>query len=134
MNRRFEIRHISFWPAMRIIFVIFLVVGILFAILYAVMLAGMGFIATGIGDSAFGDDFGILRNLGFVMIPVIAIIYAVFGTIAAAVWICIYNIAASAVGGIEVELRPVEGVIPPAPQSGRDTGTTRAAADDTEQP
>jgi hypothetical protein len=34
--------------------------------------------------------------------------YAVFGTIAIAVWVLIYNLLASIVGGIELTLEPTE--------------------------
>ncbi len=108
MSNRFEIRHIPLWPAVKLAFIVFLVVGILFAILYAVMLAAMGFLASTFGESVFGEDIGIFRNLGFVMIPVIAILYAAFGTIAAVIWILVYNVAASVVGGVEVELKQKE--------------------------
>jgi hypothetical protein len=115
VNNRFEIRHIPLWPAVKLAFIVFLVVGILFAILYALMLAAMGFLASTFGESVFGEDMGILKNLGFVMIPVIAILYAVFGTIAAVVWILVYNVVASVVGGVEVELKKKERWMPGEP-------------------
>ena len=47
MDHRFEIRRISIWPAARLAFVILLVIGILVAILYATIIAGLGLIAAG---------------------------------------------------------------------------------------
>ena len=104
MRQRYEIRHIPVWPAMKFVFIALLVVGILFAVFYAFMLAGMGFLAGSFGESVLGEDMGFLRNLGFVMIPIIAISYAIFGTIAVVIWLVVYNVIASIVGGIEVEM------------------------------
>ena len=115
MEHRFEIRRIPLWPAVRIAFVMFLVIGILFAILYAFFLAGLGFIAGTVGGSGLHDDFGIVRNLGFVMIPIIAIMYALFGTLVAVIWVLVYNLLASIVGGVEIDLKLKEGGGPGAP-------------------
>ncbi|HUV36406.1 MAG TPA: DUF3566 domain-containing protein [Patescibacteria group bacterium] len=131
MEHRFEIRHIPLWPAVKLVFVLFLIIGILFAILYAVILTGVGFLATTLGESAFGEDFGILKNLGFVMIPVIAVVYALFGSIAVVIWVVIYNLIASVIGGVEVDLKQkARSATGPAPRPIEIAGTSESPASD----
>ena len=114
MATTYVLRKIPLWPVIRMCFVIFIVIGILIGVFYALLLSSWGFLASSFGDSSLGNPFGILRNLGFILIPVIAILYAIFGTIVVAIWVLIYNLIASVVGGIELMLDTSEKVVQPA--------------------
>jgi hypothetical protein len=85
-------------------FVVFIIIGIVIGVFYAIMLSMWGALMSSFTDAGFGEQFGMLRGLGFVLIPVIAILYAVFGTIVVAIWTVVYNLIAAVVGGVELVL------------------------------
>jgi len=118
MRKTFEMRRIPVWPVMRVVFIIFLIIGIIVGLMYGFMISSFGLLLSALGESSIDEGFPLIGNLGFVMVPIIALFYAVFGTIAAIIWVVIYNITASVVGGIELELEereiPFSGV-PTAP-------------------
>ena len=104
MRKTFEMRRIPIWPVMRVVFIIFLIIGIIVGLMYGFMISSFGLLLSALGESPLDEGFPLIGNLGFLMIPIFAILYAVFGTIAAVIWAVIYNITASVVGGIELEL------------------------------
>ena len=104
MRKIFEMRRIPVWPVMRVVFIIFLIIGIIVGLMYGFMISSFGLLLSALGESPLDEGFPLIGNLGFLMIPIFAILYAVFGTIAAVIWAVIYNITASVVGGIELEL------------------------------
>jgi hypothetical protein len=105
VERTYEIRKIPLWPAVRLMFVLFLVVGILIAIIYSIIFSGLSFLANTLGESPFGNDMEMFQRLGLVMIPIIAVSYAFFGTLVVIIWVLVYNLIASVVGGIELDLK-----------------------------
>ena len=114
MAQTYILKKVPLWPVIRMSFVLFIIIGILIGIFYALLLSSWSFLASSFADSSLGNPFGILRNLGFILIPVIAILYAVIGTIVVAIWVLIYNVMASIVGGVELVLDPAEKVARPA--------------------
>jgi len=100
----FVLKKIPLWPVLKMGFVIFIIIGIVVGVFYAMMLSMWGALMSSFTDAGFGEQFGMLRGLGFVLIPVIAILYAVFGTIVVAIWTIVYNLIAAVVGGIELVL------------------------------
>jgi hypothetical protein len=104
MSKKFEMRRIAVWPVVRVVFIIFLIIGIVVGLMYGLMMSSFGLLLSAIGESPLDEGFPLIGNLGFLMIPMFAIFYAVFGTVAAVIWVVIYNITASVVGGIELEL------------------------------
>ena len=105
---KYRLNRIPLWPVMRVTFVILLVVGVIIGLVYGILLSGLGIIMGALGESAWGEGIPALGNLGFLMIPFIAILYAVFGTIWVLVWVLIYNVVSKVTGGIELELSPGE--------------------------
>ena len=105
MEQVYELRKVPIIAVAKVAFVILLIVGILIAIIYSIIFSSMSFLASALGDSPLGDDYAIFRNFGLIMIPVIALSYAIFGTIAVIIWALIYNIIASVTGGIELVLK-----------------------------
>jgi hypothetical protein len=100
----FVLKRIPLWPVIRMAFVVFIIIGIVIGVFYAIMLSMWGALMSSFADAGFGEQFGVLRGLGFVLIPVVAILYAVFGTIVVAIWTIVYNLIAAVVGGIELVL------------------------------
>jgi hypothetical protein len=114
MAQTFILKKVPLWPVIRMGFVLFIIIGILIGIFYALLLSSWSFFASSFGDSSLVNPFGMLRNLGFILIPVVAILYAVIGTIVVAIWVLIYNVMASIVGGVELMLEAAEKVARPA--------------------
>ena len=104
MRRRFELKQLPVWPVARTAFIVLLAVGILVGILYGVMCASFGFLAGILGDAGNAGELLMFQRLGFVMIPMIAVFYAVFGTIGVVIVTVVYNLAAGAFGGITLVL------------------------------
>jgi hypothetical protein len=104
----FVLKKIPLWPALKMGFVLFIIIGIVIGVFYAILLSTWGVLMSSFTDAGFGEQFGVLRGLGFVLIPVIAIMYAIFGTIVVAIWTIVYNLIAAVVGGIELVLEESE--------------------------
>ena len=105
---KFELKKIPLWPVTKAAFVILLVVGILIGLFYGLIISTIGFLVGALGESYLGEGMIPLGNLGFLMVPVIAILYAVMGTIWVVILVLVYNVVAAVVGGIELELDPRE--------------------------
>jgi len=106
MAATYVLKKIPYWPVIRMAFLVFIIIGIIIGVFYAVLLSTWGVFMSSFAGPSFGSEFGILRNLGFVLIPMVAILYAIFGTIAVAIGVLIYNLIASVAGGIELVLEP----------------------------
>jgi hypothetical protein len=105
--RTYVLKRIPLWPVIKMSFVLFIILGVIIGIFYALLLSLSGFFASAL-SSSLGGEFGFMKGLGFVLIPVFAIIYGIFGTIAVAIWALVYNLIASIVGGVEFDLEIVE--------------------------
>jgi hypothetical protein len=116
--RTFVLKRIPLWPVIRMAFVVFIIIGIVIGVFYALMLSMWGALMSSFTDAGFGEQLGMLRGLGFVLIPVIAILYAVFGTIVVAIWTIVYNLIAAVVGGVELVLEEsgARSIAAPQPQ------------------
>jgi hypothetical protein len=112
LTRKLVLKRIPLWPVIRVTFIMLLVVGILIGLFYGLLISGIGLLVGALGESPWGQGFNPLGNLGFLMVPVIAVLYAVFGTIWVVVVVLIYNIVAAVVGGIELDLTPREPAVP----------------------
>jgi hypothetical protein len=117
----FVLKKIPLWPVLRMSFVIFIIIGIIIGVFYAIMLSMWGALMSSFAEAGFVEQFGVLRGLGFVLIPVVAILYAVFGTIVVAIWTIVYNLIAAVAGGIELVLEE-SGSHSAAPQIPRGSG------------
>jgi hypothetical protein len=120
----YVLKKVPLGPALKIAFILFLIIGVIIGIFYALLISSFGFLASALNDPSLGGELGFLRGLGFVLVPVIAIFYAVFATIVVAIWVLVYNLLASVVGGIELVLERPSGasgaaaVTPPPGDSG----------------
>ncbi len=108
MERTYRLKRIPVWPVTRVSFLIFLILGIIIAVIYSVILSGVSFLAGSMMSSDMGEAFGPVQSLGLLMIPFIAVFYAVFGTIGVIIWTLLYNFIAGLTGGVELVLKPAE--------------------------
>jgi hypothetical protein len=103
-GKTYEIKKIPIWPVVRLVFWIFLGIGLLIGILYAVLFSGIGFLASIFSNAPMDPELRLFQRFGFLLIPFIAVVYTFFGTIGAFIWTLIYNLVASIAGGIEISL------------------------------
>lgn len=100
----YEIKKIDVWSCMKIAFVLFGVIGLLFGIFYAIMLTMIGGILSQMG-SEFQSLGGLFTGaIGIFMVFFLAIFYAVMGAVITAILTWIYNLLASGLGGIKFNL------------------------------
>ena len=104
MRHKFTLKSVPIWSVTKVSFVILLIVGIVIGFFYAIMLSSWSMLFDSFSVTQMGTELGVLRKLGFVMIPFLAIFYAIFGTISTIILALIYNLIASAIGGIEMVL------------------------------
>ena len=117
----YEIKRIDVWSCVKIAFILFGILGLLFGIFYALMLSAMlGFL------SQMGGEFQSLRGmftgiLGIFMIFFLAIFYAVIGAVVTAILGWLYNLLARGLGGVkfllETEKSNVSTASPQKPES-----------------
>jgi hypothetical protein len=104
--KSYVLKKVPLWPVIKISFVLFIILGVIIGIFYAILLSISGIFANALTGGL--GELGFMKGLGFVLVPIVAIMYAVFGTISVAVWALIYNLLASIVGGIELTLESTE--------------------------
>ena len=104
MAHTFVLKKIPLWPVLKMAFVVFIIIGIVIGVFYAILLSTWGVLMSSFADAGLGSQVSMLRGLGFILIPVIAIMYAIFGTIVVAIWTIVYNLIAAVVGGVELVL------------------------------
>mgnify|MGYP001080195629 CR=1 FL=1 len=104
MARTYVLKRVPLGPVLKIAFILFLAIGVIIGVFYALIISSFGFLASALDDPSISGEIGFMRGLGFVLIPVIAIFYAIFATIVVAIWVLIYNLLSSVIGGIELQL------------------------------
>ena len=110
----YEIKRIDVWSCVKIAFILFGILGLIFGIFYALMLSAMlGFF------SQMGREFQSLGGmftgaLGIFMIFFLAIFYAVMGAVVTAILGWLYNLLAKGLGGVRFHLEPEKSNIPVA--------------------
>jgi hypothetical protein len=104
----YEIKKIEVWSCVKIAFILFGILGLIFGLFYAIMLSLVGGIL-----SQFGGEFeqlsGLLTGAGgiftvFLLAIFLALFYAVVGAIITAIMVWIYNGLAKLTGGIRFHL------------------------------
>lgn len=115
MAKTFVLKKVPLWPVIRMGFILFLVLGVIIGVFYALIISSFGFLAGALNETATGGELAFMRSLGFVLIPVVAIVYAIFATIVVAIWVLMYNLLASVVGGVELVLDEQIVAAPPRP-------------------
>ncbi len=128
MAKTYVLKKVPLGPVLKIAFILFLIIGVIIGVFYALLISSFGFLASALNDPSLGSEMGFIRGLGFVLVPVIAIFYAIFATIVVAIWVLVYNLLASVVGGIELVLEPSAAAAAPAAADARAPGEDVARA------
>ena len=111
----YEIKRIDVWSCMKMAFILFGVIGLLFGVFYAMLLTMVsGFL------SQMGGQFQSLGTLftgvlGIFMVFFLGIFYAVVGAVVTAILTLIYNLLAKGLGGIKLFMEQEKSGIPDIP-------------------
>ena len=116
MFTKLEIKRIDLWSMFKISFLLYAVLGLFMG----VIMFFFSFVVGGLTGSYYGDEFpGIDRIgavLGFFLIPFLAFVYGVIGSVAITILGGVFNIVCKLTGGFKVE-GVFEGTAPAAPAS-----------------
>ncbi len=114
---KFELKRIAVWPAVKISFLVNLVLGFIIGIFYAFFLALLMALPTAMADPNFAP-FSAISGAILVLVPFLfAFGGAVMYTIAVFIFVIVYNLFAKIAGGMEfeyVQLAEIKPVATPA--------------------
>jgi hypothetical protein len=110
--RRFGVMSVAKMQAL-LMFVIGLVIGVIYGLMFIVFGAAM----TALAPNADAAAAGAIPTavIGIVLMIAIPIIYGIMGFIIGCIWAVVYNLAAGAVGGIKFDLEGVNPTYAPPP-------------------
>jgi hypothetical protein len=117
MRTSIEIKRIDLWSLFKVAFLLYAVFGLICGFLYGILML----VAGGLQSAFLGDEwprFGLLGGiLGVVVIPFMAVLYGVIGSVFATIGGAVFNLIAGFAGGIrfntEVDaLEPARGTEP----------------------
>lgn len=101
----YEIKRISVWSVVKIVFVISFCLGAFIGVFYALFLSIVTNIIQNLTTEVIDSGFSSFSGIGiFFLIIVIAFFIAVSNTIFCAFFVSVYNITAQWLGGFKVEL------------------------------
>ena len=100
----YEIKKIDVWSVVKIAFILYGILGLIFGLFYAMILTMLGGILSQMGGE-FGQISGFFTGAaGILMAFFMALFYAVVGAIFTAIFVWIYNVLAKLAGGIRFNL------------------------------
>jgi len=100
-----EIRRIDLWSVIKIAFILYLILGLFFGLLYAAFLGFVGRFLEALGLEEFSSPLGPLSGIALIFIAgFIAFFVATFYTILTVMVVGLYNGVARWTGGIKVNL------------------------------
>ena len=100
----YEIKRIRIWSAVKVGFVIWGALGFLLGLYMALMMPVMMKLLGAIAP--LGDGAEMIGPAAFIVFPAVyALMGAVGGTIFTLIFVALYNLMASLLGGIEIELK-----------------------------
>jgi hypothetical protein len=112
---RYELRSISLWAFVKVSFFLHLIVGFILGLLYALFFGVFMTVLSHLPGMPYSELETKSLPVGIMVIlfPIMfAILGAFFNTILGTVIVFIYNAVARMVGGIELDLQPVQEVAP----------------------
>jgi hypothetical protein len=110
---KLELKRMSVWAAVKVSFVLNLIFGFLYGILYSMILL----VISSLPIAAMGDEapgaLSAFAGIAAIFLPfIVAICFAVFGTIFVAISVVLYNLIAKLTGGYILEFDQVVEVVP----------------------
>lgn len=106
---QYEIKRIDTWSAIRIVFIISLIIGLITSIFYSLFITTIGTFLSNFGSSEFGGELPSMGGIGFIfLVFFLTIFFAVIYTLLSAVVIALYNVIAGWAGGVLIHLEKEE--------------------------
>ena len=101
----YEIKRFNIWSAAKIVFIIFIIIGILFSLFYLVVIGIFQNFIQSIGMNEFEDNMPFITGFtGIIVIVFFSFFYAIFATIFTILILGLYNIIAGFAGGIKIDV------------------------------
>ena len=101
----YEIKRFNIWSVIKIIFIIFLIIGFLISLFYVVILMLIQNFTGSIGLGDFGNELMAISGVaGIFIVLFFTIFYAVFASVFCAFILGLYNIIAGSLGGIKLTI------------------------------
>jgi hypothetical protein len=111
-----EIKHLDVGSVVKVAFILYLVLGLVVGIIYMIaMVLFSGLLHAGYGAGAPFIGRSIAMGLGFLLIPLVALLYGLLGALGGLVFSVLYNLISRTIGGVKVRLK---GEIPGAGTAG----------------
>lgn len=107
------IRSIGILSSGKVMGALYAIMGLIVGALFS-LVSLVGFAASVASSGDTGAIFSMLFGLGAIIL--MPLFYGIMGFIGGIIMALIYNVVASMVGGIEIELRPTHGSLPPPVQ------------------
>ncbi len=110
----FELKRVDVWSLVKVTFFLYAVIGLLVGLFYTLiftLIGGMAGFLSGAGEAGLWGEgrafpmMGLFSGfVGFFMSFVMALFYAVFGSIGTAIFAGLYNLLAKWLGGVKLSL------------------------------
>ena len=101
-----EIKGLDIGSVVKVAFVLYVVIGIVVGVVYLIVsLIVGGLMSYGYGPQEAWLGRTISTGVGVLMIPLIALLYGVFGAIGGLIFAVLYNLIARTVGGVKIRLK-----------------------------
>ncbi len=100
-----EIKRFNLWSAAKVVFIIFLIIGILLSLFYLSFVTLIQNFIYDLSGGEFSEDFMLITGFTGIIISIfLSFFYAITATIFIVIILGLYNIIAGFVGGIKCEL------------------------------
>ena len=101
----YEIKRFNIWSAAKIVFIIFIIIGILLSLFYLVAIGLLQNFIQSFGMGEFEDNIPVITGFtGIIIMVFLSFFYAIFATILTIFILGLYNIIAGFAGGIKFDL------------------------------
>ncbi len=98
----YEIKRFNIWSMVKIVFIIFLIIGFLLSLFYVVILMLIQTFTGSLGLGGFGNELVAISGItGIFIVLFFTLFYAVFVSVFSAFILGLYNIIAGSLGGIK---------------------------------
>ncbi len=120
---KYEIKRLNLWSVVKIVFVISLLIGFVFSLIYAGFLQVMTLLTSNFGGEDFVQMIPSGGSMFIIVVVFFTIIFAVFYTTSALFAVVLYNAIAGWAGGVVVEMAARE-ISPQNEAAPQDESTT----------
>lgn len=105
----YELKRIHIWPVVKVVFIIFLILGLLLSLFYIFMLAIAQNFAEYYGEGIIDEDaLQMVSHSSLILVMFLTVLYAIMASVFAVFFCALYNIIAGKTGGFSFTLLPAE--------------------------